>query len=472
MTLAPSITTPLTISTALEALRKGELTSVELMERCFGVSDALDGDVGMYISEFREQALDAASRVDRQREAGLDPGPLAGIPVGIKDIITTAEGQTTAQSLVLDREWGRGDAVVVERLRSAGAIPTGKLTTMEFACAVPDPEHPFPIPRNPWALDRWAGGSSSGSGSAVATGSVLGALGTDTAGSIRIPASYCGITGLMPTFGRVPKSGCVPLGYSLDHIGPMTRSARDSAIMLSAMAGHHPSDRSAIDAPVVAYEAALTGDLAGLSIGVDLTSGFDQVNPDSHLRALLDDAVLALERRGATITEVQLPHYEAATTAMMTINAGESGAYHRVDTRTRLADYTVANRLSFGSGTRLTAADYVQAQRARRVIHREASRLFEHVDLVMTPTMFTGALAFSDLDDRMSWFPTLNTPYWDLTGNPVLSVPIGFGEHGTPLAMQLAGRPFDEATVLRAGDAFQRETAWHLEVPPIAANAA
>jgi aspartyl-tRNA(Asn)/glutamyl-tRNA(Gln) amidotransferase subunit A len=471
MTITDTTTGPLTITDAAAALRSGSLTAVGLAERSIAQADRLDDAVGIYISRFDEQLLEAAAAADADLAAGKDVGPLHGIPLGIKDIITTREGETTAQSLVLDRSWGRGDAVVVRRLREAGGLITGKLTTMEYACGVPDPEKPFPICRNPWDLDHWAGGSSSGTGSGIAAGVFLGGLGTDTGGSIRIPAMFCGVTGLMPTAGRVPKSGCVPLGYSLDHIGPLARSARDCALMLQALAGYDASDATALDVPVPDYPAALTGDLSGLTIGVDLTSGAAQAPyVDPRLEPLLRDAIDELVERGATVVELTLPLYEEGIACLWPINSGESGAYHRPDAQTRLADYSFGVRAGLAAGVVYSAADYVQAQRARRVVQKAMrDEVFDKVDLVLTPAAFQGAVSLAELAGPMSnWFRAVNTPFWDLTGHPVITVPIGFTEAGLPLAMQLAGRPFDEATVLRAADAYQRGTSWHLAVPQLA----
>jgi len=463
---------PLTIADAAAALRDGSLTAVQLAERSIAAADRLDEAVGVYIARYDEQLLAAAASADADLAAGRAVGPLHGIPLGIKDIITTREGETTAQSLVLDRSWGQGDAVVVQRLRDAGGLITGKLTTMEYACGVPDPEKPFPICRNPWDLDHWAGGSSSGTGSGIASGMFLGGLGTDTGGSIRIPAMFCGVTGLMPTAGRVPKSGCVPLGYSLDHIGPLARSARDCASMLQVLAGYDASDATAIDVPIPDYVGALTGDLTGVTIGVDLASGKAQAPyVDPRLEPLLQDAIAELTRRGATIVELTLPLYEEGIGCLWPINAGESGAYHLPDAQTRLADYSFGVRAGLASAAFYSAADYVQAQRARRVVQKAVrDEVFSKVDLVLTPAAFQGALSLADLNGDMGqWFRAVNTAFWDLTGHPVASVPVGFTDAGLPLAMQLAGRPFDEATVLRAADAFQRSTTWHLGVPEIAA---
>jgi aspartyl-tRNA(Asn)/glutamyl-tRNA(Gln) amidotransferase subunit A len=465
----------LTITDAAAALRSGETTSVELVEHAIAVSDAVDGEVGSFLARFQEQSLEAAGAVDAALAAGADVGPLAGIPLGIKDIITTSEAPSTAQSLILDPAWSDGDAVVVSRLRDAGGIVMGKTTTMEFAIGMPDPTKPFPIPKNPWDLSRWAGGSSSGSGSSVATGAVLGALGTDTGGSIRIPAAYCGITGLMQTFGRVPKSGCVPLGYTLDHIGPMARSARDCALMLSVLAGYDVSDVTAIDVPVPDYLSALTGDLTGVRIGVDRLTAVAGEAADPALAGVLDAALAELAGRGAILVDVELPLYPEMTTADIVIMVCEALAYHAPDLQTRWSDYFAATRAMVGTGVFYSAADYVQAQRVRRVGQFALAKLFDEVDLLLTPTSSAGALAFEDMPSmgRMaaaSGFGAVHTPYWDTAGNPVLSVPMGFTGDGLPLGLQLIGRPFDEALVLRAGDAYQQATDWHLRVPPIAAD--
>ncbi|MDH3681112.1 MAG: amidase, partial [Acidimicrobiia bacterium] len=264
---------PWTIASAGDALRDGELTSVELVTRLQGAADDLDETLGTWLARFDEAALAAAAEADAELAAGRDRGPLHGIPLGIKDILATDEGPTTAQSLVLDPTWGdQGDGPVITRLREAGAVLMGKTTTMEFAVGRPDFSKPFPVPRCPWNTDRWAGGSSSGTANGIASGQILGGLGTDTGGSVRLPAAYNGISGHKPTFGLVPKSGCVPLGLSYDHIGPMARSAWDCAAMLNAMAGPHPSDRTTVEHPAGPdghdYLASIDRGVEGLTVGV------------------------------------------------------------------------------------------------------------------------------------------------------------------------------------------------------------
>jgi aspartyl-tRNA(Asn)/glutamyl-tRNA(Gln) amidotransferase subunit A len=458
-----------TITDAAAALRAGQTTSVELVEQAIAAADALDAQVGTFITRFVDSSLAAAAAADEALARGHDAGPLHGIPLGIKDIITTAEAPTTAQSVVHDPESASGDAVVVARLRAAGAIVMGKTSTMEFACGLPDASKPFPVPRNPWDLDTWPGGSSSGTGSGVAAGMFLGGLGTDTGGSVRIPAAFSGITGLMPTFGRVPKSGCVPLGYTLDHIGPMARSARDCAAMLQVMAGYDASDVTAIDVAVPDYLSGLTGDLTGVRIGVARLAGPDD---DPALEAALDSASAVLTELGAQLVEVELPFHTEVLTALGAIVSGEMLAYHLPDAQTRLTDFVASNRIMLGKHAFYTGADYVQAQRVRRVAHRALTALYADVDLILTPTAAVGAIRMDELgEDFTSWFTRVHTPYWDAMGNPVISVPMGFTAGGLPLGLQLAGRAFDEATVLSAADAYQQATAWHLEQPPLATTA-
>jgi len=456
----------LTLSDAAAALRSGATTSVALVQSAVDAAELWEPALGAFITRFVDRSLAAAAAADDALAAGDEVGPLHGIPLGVKDIISTLEAPSTAQSLVLDPGWSAGDAVVVARLRAAGGIVAGKTTTMEYACGLPDATKPFPVPRNPWDLTTWPGGSSSGTGSGIAAGLFLGGLGTDTAGSIRAPAAFCGITGMMPTYGRVPKSGCVPLSYSLDHIGPMAVAARDCALMLGVMAGPDPSGPSSIDEPAPDYLAALTGDLSGLRIGVDRLTRVYGDTGDPALDGLLDAVLGTLESLGAELREVDLPLYRQVLAATGPITAGEMGAYHRPDARTRLVDYVASNRFQLATQTFFTGADYVQAQRVRRSAQRALADLYRDVDLVLTPTASIGAIPLDELgDDVSSLFTSLHAAYWDMLGNPVISVPAGFSSTGLPMGVQLAGRPFDDATVLRAGDAYQQATAWHLRQP-------
>jgi aspartyl-tRNA(Asn)/glutamyl-tRNA(Gln) amidotransferase subunit A len=459
----------LTVQEAGAKIRSGELTSVALTEAVLKRADEFDSQIGTYLVRFDKQALATAERADDELAAGMDRGPFHGIPIGVKDILAASEGPTTAQSLILDPAWGAGkDAPIVKRLRRAGAVITGKVTTMEFAIGMPDRTKPFPIPRNPWDVRTWPGGSSSGTGNGIAAGLFLAGIGTDTGGSIRIPAAFCGVSGLMPTFGRVPKSGCTPLGYSLDHIGPLARSAWDCAAMLQILAGYDASDPDCKDVPVPDYVEALSGSLRGVRVGVERANHFP-AESDPSARDHFEAAVSVLEELGATLVEVQLPYYSETNAAMMVTMAAEALAYHRQDMRSRWNDYFAATKQWVANGALVSGADYVQAQRVRRVAQRDLQQLYKTVDVVVTPTTGCGALSYEELesDGIRTLFSRIFTPYWDAVGNPALAVPMGLTPTGLPLSLQIAARPFEEAVALNVGDAYQRFTDWHLRVPPL-----
>ena len=416
---------------------------------------------------FDEQALAAASAADDELTAGRDRGPLHGIPVGIKDGIAVADGPTTANSLVLDRTWGAGrDAPVVSRLRRAGVVITGKTATSEFHCGLPDPTKPFAIPRNAWDIEKSPSGSSAGSSNGVSAGLFLAGLGTDTAGSIRAPASANGVTGRKPTFGRVPKSGTVPLSYSLDSLGPIARSARDCAAVLSIIAGYAPSDESCVDVPVGAYLDALTGSLDGVRVGVE-RAHHTHKEADVALDALFGQAVATLTELGATVVSVELPLVDEMLTGLLATMLAEGLAYHREDLQTRWGEYYETSRLTLALGALVSSSDYVQAQRVRHVAQKRVAELFEEVDAIISPGSPRGA-------ERLDVAPASVVPrilgnsftgYWNMTGHPALTLPIGFTDEGMPLSMQIAGRPFDEGLVLRVGHAYQSTTDWHLKLP-------
>lgn len=462
---------PLTLSDAARGIRERRFSSSELVEAAIERADALDATLGVYLQRFDDEARASAARADSELAAGVDRGPLHGVPIGIKDILATSEGPTTANSLVLDASWGDGrDAVVVERLRSAGAVITGKLTTMEFAIGLHDLEKPHPRPRNPWDVNAWPGGSSSGTGAGVAAGIFLAGIGTDTGGSIRIPSAYCGISGLMPTYGRVPTAGCVPLGYSLDRIGPMTRTARDCGLFLAAISGDDPRDPYSVATPEL--EIYSSRSLSGMTIGVERAHHLGRAQEDPSLESTFDAAVDVLKRLGAAIVEIEIPHYAETVTAQIVTMLSEAFAYHRADMRQRWNDYYRATRDFVGSGALFTGADYVQAQRVRRVAQRALTEIFEGVDIIATPTTSTAAPTYTELDavgiQRVT--NTTFVGYWNAVGNPVLVIPMGFTEEEMPLSLQLAGRPFAEATLTAVGDAFQSETDWHLRTPPVVAS--
>jgi aspartyl-tRNA(Asn)/glutamyl-tRNA(Gln) amidotransferase subunit A len=461
---------PSTIADAGAALRSGALTSVGLTTSMLARADAHDSTLGTYIARFDDTALTAAAQADADFAAGVDRGPLQGIPLGVKDIIAAREGATTACSKVLDPAWGRGvDAPAVARLRAQGAVITGKTTTMEFAMGAPDAAGPFPIHRNPWDLERWPGGSSSGTATGVAAGLILGGLGSDTGGSVRIPSALCGISGLKTTYGLVPKSGVVPLGYSLDTVGPMARTARDCALILQAIAGASHDDATSADRPVPDYAAALTGDAVGLRIGVEREHHSGVEGFDSACRDRFEDAVRALEATGAEIVDVRFDGYPLITAAAMVTVAGESLAYHLKDLQSRFGDYGRAARAALSMGAFYTSADYVQAQRVRAWGLDTLRRVLRQCDVIVTPTI--GLPAPRLTENFWAMMPWTYTPAWNLLGAPAMSVPMGPIADGLPSGLQIIGGRFDDATVLRVADAYQQVTGWHTRVPDLVASA-
>src|SRR5918911_2913777 len=347
----------------------------------------------------------------------------------------------------------------------AGAVILGKLVLHEFAIGWPDPATGLRYARNPWDLARSPGGSSSGTGAAIAAGLILGGLGTDTGGSIRGPAAYCGISGLKPTFGRVSNEGCVPLSYSLDHIGPMAHTMRDCAVLLQVLAGFDPLDPCTARVAVPDYAADLDGSARGVRIGLVREHFFDVPELDAEVRQAVLDGVDRRAAAGATVVEVALPHAAIARHAQRAIMFSEAYAYHLPDLQARPQLYGQYTRQQIVQGALYSGADYVQAQRVRSMIKAEALAALSTVDVLVTPTTLNVAPTFEGYDpDAMRRAPTF-TAIWNLTGLPAASVCCGFSNAGLPIGMQIVGKPFDEAMVLRVGDAYQQVTDWHTRTP-------
>ncbi|GAA1653519.1 Asp-tRNA(Asn)/Glu-tRNA(Gln) amidotransferase GatCAB subunit A [Kribbella alba] len=459
-----------TIKDAAAALRDGTLTSTALTQQILDRAVALNPALGAYVDITSEAALEQAGAADAALAAGDDRGPLQGIPLAIKDIIAMKGAATTANSRVLAPGWGAGtDAPVVARLRDAGAVFVGKSTTSEFAIGLPDATKGFPVPHNPWNVEHTPAGSSSGTGIAVSAGLALGGLGTDTGGSVRSPAAVNGHTGLKVTFGRVPKSGVVPLGFSLDSIGPMARSAWDCAALLEVMAGYDPSDPNAAQQPVPAYTELLDGSVDGLRIALPMPYFFDHEQLDPQMHDAVIAAVKQLVGQGAVSTEVELAYAAEAKDANHIILVAEAYAYHRNNLVNRWSDYGVHTRPTLARGAFYTAGDVAQAERFRRQFSREVAKLFESHDVIITPTAAVPAERAAELSPSKRLSVVSYTGHWNLTGLPAVAVPVGFSTSGLPLSMQIVGKPFAEATVLKVADALQRISDWHLAIPPVEA---
>ncbi|MBI1886054.1 MAG: Asp-tRNA(Asn)/Glu-tRNA(Gln) amidotransferase subunit GatA [Chloroflexi bacterium] len=455
----------LTLAEAARLIAGRELSPRELTEECLERIEAVEPKLNAFITVTADEALEAARRAEGAIAAGEYRGPLHGIPVGLKDLFATRGVRTTAGSKIMADHVPDEDATVVRRLKEAGAVIVGKLNLHEFAFGATSVNPHYGPVRNPWDTGRIAGGSSGGSAAAVAAGECLAALGTDTGGSIRIPSSLCGIVGLKPTYGRVSRYGVVPLSWALDHVGPMCRTVEDAALVLGAIAGADPLDPSAADVVVPRFESRLDGDVKGLRLGVPREYFFDNV--DAEVEAAVRGAVAVLEELGASVREVSLPHLEATPHAVNAIMLPEALAYHQAWLKERPGDYGEDVRLRLELGATYPAVHYVQAQRTRSLIVEEWGRVFEEIDLLVTPATPIPAAAIGEAELTTTLALIRFTNPFNLSGQPAVSLPCGLTKTGLPIGLQLVGRWWDEATVLRAAHAYERANQWHKVRPKV-----
>jgi aspartyl-tRNA(Asn)/glutamyl-tRNA(Gln) amidotransferase subunit A len=464
-----------TLGDVAELLRAGELSSLELTRSTLARIQATDPVVHAYVGVMADSALSAAAAADADFRAGTIKGPLQGIPIGVKDLLYTAGFPTSAGSRVLEGFVPTWDAVVVTKLREAGAVIVGKTVTHEFAYG-----RDKPPTRNAWDIECYPGGSSAGSGVSVAVGSAYGAIGTDTGGSIRVPAAVNGIVGLKPTYGRVSTRGVVPMSASLDSVGPMARTVRDVAIMLGVIAGPGAldaagrRDQSALDEPVGDYVGALADDLTGVRIGVERDYFFYEPVTEAvrtHVNAAIDE----LAKRGATIVEIGIEHLELAVAAGMAVLLGDTSEWHQNLLRQRGDRYVPEVRTMLELGELVLATAYIKAQKTRTVIQRSYRAAFtEHgLTALVAPTLPGTTMPVAELDVDLTGSGATATSGFvhhnflaNVIGVPALSVPVGFDAAGRPVGMQLYGRPFGEADLLRIGHAYQCGTSWH-EMHPV-----
>ena len=448
----------LTLAEAGRALAARELSPVELTDAVLGRIDAVDGRLGAYVTVVADAAREAAARAEREIAAGEYRGPLHGVPMALKDVIDAAGLPTTASSRVREGHRAERDSTVAARLSAAGAVLLGKTHTHEFAFGLTTPQT-----RNAWADDRVAGGSSGGSAVAVASGAATFALGTDTGGSVRVPAALNGVVGLKPTYGLVSRQGVTPVSWSLDHVGVLSRTAEDAGLVLGALAGHDPADPASLPGASFAPPAypPHPADLTGLRVGVPRTYYFDRVAPDVEkaVRAAVD----RLRELGARLVDVDIPMTGYVQAAQWGLMVPEAAAYHEETLRTAGDRYTPEVRVLLEAGTHVRAVDHLRAQRARTLMRQEWARLFETVDLVAAPTV-TGTAAHAG-QETVRWadgteesvtdtYVRLSAPA-NLAGIPSLSLPVGLDEAGLPIGMQLIGGPLAEPTVLRAARAYE-----------------
>jgi aspartyl-tRNA(Asn)/glutamyl-tRNA(Gln) amidotransferase subunit A len=470
-----SVGASLTLASAVRLLRAGEVTSVALVEACLHRIERWEPAIKACVTVMGDAALERAQVADAALRGGRDRRALLGIPVAIKDLIATKGVRTTAGSRVLADWLPDEDATVVKQLDSAGAIALCKTNTHEFAFGTVTPPT-----RNPWNTAHIPGGSSGGSAAAIATGECLGALGTDTGGSIRIPAAACGVTGLKATFGLVSRAEIIPLSWSLDHAGPIARSVEDCALLLDVLAGYDAADPDSIDVPLLDFPAALAANrtpeeaVRGTRIGVPTNFFFRHCDPD--VETATRAALAQLEALGATLVEVEVPAtIDDMFEVYRAIQKPEAYTYHRdmgwLESRAELYRPQVLENIRGGAS--YSAADYITAQRARRDFTLGMRALLRRVDALATPTLPVPARRADEIDTPLLWdgepepsgeslrytFP------FDLTGQPAITVPCGFSSGGLPIGLQLVAAHFGEATLLRLGHAYQRVTDWHLRAP-------
>jgi aspartyl-tRNA(Asn)/glutamyl-tRNA(Gln) amidotransferase subunit A len=443
--------------------RKRDLSPVEVTQALLARIEKLDPILHAFVTLTAERALADARAAEEALGKG-DSRPLLGIPVAHKDIYLTRGIRTTGGSALLADWVPDEDSTCVARWRDAGTVLLGKLITHEFAFGLQMPGHRFPAARNPWNLDHIPGGSSSGSGAALAAGLVVGATGSDTGGSIRGPAAFCGIVGLKPTYGRASRAGVLSLSWTLDHTGPMARTVQDCAYLLQGFAGHDPADPASSRAPVHDYVAPIGREVRGVKIGVPRNYFFDGVDPE--VGRAFEDALGTLRKLGAEVRDVQIPSMAGAPSFLLILMA-EAYAYHERDLREHPELYGEVLRERILTGALVTASEYMQAQRIRAEICRETAEVMNSVDVLATPTAVKPATPFAQAQNPDFGFPRSNMPPFNLTGLPTLALPCGFSSSGLPLSLQLSGRAFEEGMVLRVGHAYEQATAWHTRRPPV-----
>ena len=496
---APENPSPLTARTIRDDVAAGRRSAVDVCREALARIDACQPTLNAFNTVTHERALTRAADVDAKRAAGRPLGPLAGVPVALKDNLCTRGVRTTASSRILEGYVPPYDATVVTRLDAADAVVVGKTSCDEFAMGSSNENSAFGPVHNPWSHGYAPGGSSGGSAAAVAAGCVPIALGSDTGGSIRQPASFCGVVGLKPTYGRVSRYGLLAFASSLDQIGPLTRTVEDAALALSVMAGADALDATSVPEPTMSWADALTGDVRGLRIGVP--RAFLAKGVDARVTGAVDSALATFESLGALLVDIDLPHAAYAVPAYYLVCTAEASSnlarYDGVKYGYRSpaaaqglkAMYTHSRSEGFGPevkrrimlGTYVLSAGYydayyLKALQVRTLLRRDYDQAFQQVDVVAMPTSPIPPFALGEkTDDPLQMYlADIFTVSANLAGLPAVSVPCGFASTGSaslPIGIQLTGRAFDEATLLRAADAYERSTSWHLQEAPATAHA-
>ena len=459
-----------TIAEASRLIETKKLSPVELTDLCLRRIKALDPKLNSFLLVTEEGARKSAKKAETEIAAGRRKGPLHGIPIGLKDIYATKGIRTTAHSKVLVDHVPSEDAVVTAKLAKAGTVLLGKLATHEFAIGGPSFDLPWPPARNPWNTDYSPGGSSSGSGAALAAGLVLGATGSDTGGSIRGPSSFCAVAGMKPSYGLVSRRGILPLAYTLDHAGPMAWTTEDCAILLQAMAGHDAKDTASAKVKTPDYRAALRRDLKGLRVGYirHWQEGEHPIDPE--MAKAVDKAVETMRKLGAEIRDVPLPDLADFAPAGRVIIYSEAFAVHAQHLQSRYNDYGERFRAGVTLAALFSASDYVQAMRARQKLIDRTRAAMTEVDIMVVAAAPGPATKMVGFDpDAAFKRPSITMPF-NLTGLPVMTVCCGFTASGLPLGMQVVGHPFGDATAMGAAHAYECATEWKKKRPGMAAG--
>lgn len=455
----------LSLAEASARIAVGTLTSTALTEAFLDRIARLNTVVNAFVRITADRARADARRADQEIAAGRYRGPLHGIPLAIKDCIDTAGITTTGHSRVLIDNVPTHDATTVARLAAAGAVLLGKTAMHEFAFGGPSFDLPFPPACNPWNPKHFTGGSSTGSAAAVGGGLCMAALGTDSGGSIRIPAGYCGVVGLKPTYGRISRAGVFPLSYSQDHIGPLTWTVEDCAIVTQVIAGADPRDPTCVSLPVPDYRAALGTSLADVRVGLVRHFYEEDERASEEAIAAMNSAAAVLESLGATVREVRLSSLLDYQATCMVILLGEACEIHGPWMASRPQAYGKSFREKLLLGGVLSPADYVAATRRRAELIDEVLRAHEQHDVLLTATVYGGAPVLQETSAYVIFQRSLLSTPFNVSGTPAISLCNGFTRNGLPLGMQVAGRPFDEAMVLRVAHAYERATPWRARRP-------
>jgi aspartyl-tRNA(Asn)/glutamyl-tRNA(Gln) amidotransferase subunit A len=458
----------LTVAEAGPLLKARKLSPVEYAKALIERIEAHDKKLNAFLRFTPERALEDARRAEAEIGRGEWRGPLHGVPYGLKDIIDYAGLPTTAHSKVLKDNVAQADATVTGKLKAAGGVFMGKLSTHEFAIGGPSFDLPWPPARNPWNRDHFCGGSSSGSGAATAAGFLPFALGTDTGGSVRNPASMCGVAGIKPTYGLVSRRGVIPLAFSLDHVGPLTRTVHDNAVVLETIAGPDASDPGSAGREAGDLTSGLERGVAGLRIGVIRHFYTRDMEADAEMAAGIDAAVMKLADMGAQVREVEtapLTEYLACNRVILT---SEAFAIHEKWMRERPGDYGALARERLMSGAFVRAADYVNATRLRRKLTDGFHALFSDLDAIVTASSLDPACRIDDAAAIEYTYARQARAPFNVTGSPALSVPSGFSKAGLPLSIQIVAKPFAEAMVYRVARAYEAATGWANRHPGLA----